>query len=469
MTNLRHLLHDTTTRVSMASAEGSSMETSFTALPSFEEDARRWLSAENGHHSAQLSLSIIQRFAGALSVLGGLHIFWRAWKRRHCVFDRIMLGLSFHTMLWGIYHLWGTAAIPAGTPDIYGAYGTTTTCTVQGFLLQTSIVVPFYYVFLSCYSWVVVMQGNFDPARYEWIEKYIHFGVHVFPIASAIYLLEVESFNSNGLYCWIASIPAGCGDESGIECTRGPQNPHLMMWIFGGMPAIFFLLFPTVVMITLTYCVYLRQSKDVVPCVISASMVAKQSAVYLGSLYWVYLPLFVYNGMMYLKHSSPFWVCLWVNTINTSLGVWFAIVYWYFSTEDEDGDELDTKDANSPHHSDDDAIDKTEPVDGPSVFDGSVDRDSNEEDDEHSETFAELTDPKRRGSGNRTSYANSTVATETVSSRRSSKRFSFNIFDGTASSGMFASFVFDGDSEDEESDEAESRKWEHCQNMNSDR
>lgn len=93
MTNLRSLLHDTTTRVSMASTEGSSMETTFTALP-FEEDTGRWLLSKDGYQSAQLSLSIIQRFAGALSVLGGLHIFWRAWNRRHCAFDRIMLGKS---------------------------------------------------------------------------------------------------------------------------------------------------------------------------------------------------------------------------------------------------------------------------------------------------------------------------------------------------------------------------------------
>ncbi len=41
---------------------------------------------------AIVSLSVAQRIAGALSLLGGLYIFLRAWKRRHGAFDRIMMG-----------------------------------------------------------------------------------------------------------------------------------------------------------------------------------------------------------------------------------------------------------------------------------------------------------------------------------------------------------------------------------------
>lgn len=428
-------------------------------------EQQRWLSLEDSDSAKMLSLSVLQRLAGTLSLLGGLYIFLRAWKRRHCAFDRIMMGLSCHTMLWGIYHMWGTAAIPAGTPGVYGAKGTTATCDIQGFLLQISMVVPFYYVFLSLYSWVVVLHGNFDPAKYEWIEKYIHVGVHIFPIASAIYLLTIESFNSNGLHCWIASIPSGCGEESGIECTRGPQNPHLILWVFGGIPATFFLLFPTVVMVTLTYCVYLRQRKPEgeILYVIPASMVAKQSAIYLGSLYWVYVPLFVYSGFNYSGQEKSYWLCLLANLISTSMGIWFAIVYWYFSTEENTGngtdDDVGTKNCNK------DAIDLDKTSNANS---------GNEE--EKSEDFATLTRANSRSrwsSTNATTMmagSNTTMASGRSSRRlsRASKRFSFNIFDGTASSGMFSAFVFEGDSEDEDLDAAESRQWEHCQNLNND-
>jgi len=447
----------------------------------------RLLEAQEEYLPHQMALSIIQRIAGALSVLGGLHIFWRAWKRRRRPFDRIMLGLSTHTILWGVYHLWGTAAIPAGTPNIYDAHGTTTTCTAQGFLLQVSMVVPFYYIFLSCYSWVVILYGNFDPARYGWIEKYIHLGVHVFPVGSAIYLLTIEAFNPNGLYCWIASIPENCGDESGIECTRGPSNPHKVLWIFGGMPSVFFLLFPTTVMVALTYCVYLRQRKGVVPCVMSASMVAKQSAIYLGSLYWVYLPLFVYNGQKHFGNNVSYGICLWVSMITNSMGMWFAIVYWYVTVEDNNNNNNDDNDENNCD-SDDTKTTKEESAlpsttttntDALDAVDGHAP--SNENKDDHDKpsilfsTFAKL---KNKHNKNKFGSSNAkTTATDPESisrppmsrsqSRRSSltKRFSFKIFDGTVTSGMFSAFVFDGDSEDEEKDTAESKQWENCQDM----
>jgi len=425
-------------------------------------------------------LSVAQRIAGALSLLGGLYIFLRAWKRRHGAFDRIMMGLAFHTISWGIYHMWGTAAIPEGTPGVHGARGTTTTCSIQGFLFQISMVVPFYYVFLSLYSWVVVLHGNFEPANYVWIEKYIHVGVHIYPIASAIYLLTIESFNSNGLHCWIASIPSGCGEESGIECTRGPQNPHVVMWAFGGIPALFFLLFPTLVMVTLTYCVYLREQKSDGEnlCVIPVSMVAKQSAIYLGSLYWVYLPLFVYNGLKYFHDDEKSYVaCLWVNLVTNSMGIWFAIVYWYFSTEESYNDSGSDDD-------DDDDVHTKEDSNIADVVDHEKDKDldaNNNPDDvieeDKSMAFGTLGAKKcsnRWSSTNATTLmtgSQTTMASNRTSRRtsRTSKRFSFNIFDGTASSGMFSAFVFEGDSDDEEKDAAETKQWSECQNMNNDR
>ena len=358
-----------------------------------------------------------------------------------------MKGLSGHTMLWGIYHLWGTAAIPAGTPGIAGARGNTTTCSVQGFLFQISMVVPFYYVFLSLYSWVVVLQSNFDPANYEWVEKYIHIGVHIFPVASAIYLWTIESFNSIGLQCWIASLPSGCGGSSGIECTRGPQNPQTMLWIFGGMPAIFFLVFPTVVMITLTYCVYLRKTRtenDVV-CVMPVSMIAKQSAIYIGSLYWVYLPVFLYYGVNYFSEQKSYSIAVWVNLITNSMGIWFAIVYWYFSTED--------------------GTDSSTDSDTPVPEKGGMMPPIGEE----SGNLQTLTKQSLTSSSTATTVSQSMSSRTSKRTSRASKRFSFNIFDGTHSSGYFSAFVFEGDSDDEEKDAAETKQWEQCQQMNSDR
>jgi len=452
-------------------------------------------------------LMIIERISGGISLLGGLYIFQRAWKRRHCAFDRIMLSLSIHTILWGIYHLWGNAAIPIGTLDVYGAHGTSTTCTIQGFLFHISLTIPFYYVFLSCYSWAVIVQGNFDPARYEWIEKYIHFGVHVIPFGSAIYLLTIESFNANGLHCWIGSIPAGCGEGTGIECTRGPQNPHQILWIFAGIPAIFFSAFPTILMSALVIVVYRKQKKGSIPSVITAGMVARQSAIYLGSLYWIYLPLFVYYGLYNFNRSKNFGVAVWVSTVSVSLGLWLAIVYKYFSSSGKEPSAFSCDDlcdvgcgggsggpgghrfSTTTHRStgimtaasairesvsNREECDVYEVIDGPEKsyhltdLVGPTSSTSNHGGSIGPRDGSSKSNRSKRDSARwnlNTSGGTGGGPHAVASSRASQQRFSFNIFDGTASAGKFAAFIFDGDSEDEEKDLAETEQWAGCQNI----
>jgi len=270
-------------------------------------------------------------------------------------------------------------------------------------------------------------------------------GVHIFPLGSAIYLLEVDGLNSNGLYCWIASLPHGCGDDSGIECTRGPQNPRMMLWIFAVMPAVFFLVFPTIIMVTLTLSVYLREKNGNNHCEIPPVMVAKQSAVYLGSLYWVYLPLFVYSGLYYFQHIKSFAVAMWVSIISVSLGLWFAIVYWYFTTDDSTYACEGCDGANNV---------------GPSTTDAAVSGQLSDN-TEKNDKAGELPPPM---GGKKKSYIN--AKSSKALRGRQSRRISFNIFDGTPSGGEFSSFIFHGDSDDEEKDMAESKQWEMCQEMN---
>jgi len=198
-------------------------------------------------------ISWTARVAGIISCLGGCWMFAVAWKRRRVnTFHRLMLVLSLHLLVFSFWNVYGTAAVPVDTPDTYGAYGNTATCTAQGFFTYISAFsVYLYYAFLSVYSWSVIVYGNFNPKKYSKIESYIHVVVHVFPIASALYLVFIDAFNSGGLTCFIASIPFGCGDESGIECTRGPQNITQVIWFTTGIPTLFTILFPTLVMLAL--------------------------------------------------------------------------------------------------------------------------------------------------------------------------------------------------------------------------
>ena len=84
----------------------------------FQDDTEtimeRWLYEDS--HNATIALSVIQRISGALSLLGGIYIFLRAWKRKHCAFDRIMLGKCINRnglcLVHNRLHMFGSQFVP---------------------------------------------------------------------------------------------------------------------------------------------------------------------------------------------------------------------------------------------------------------------------------------------------------------------------------------------------------------------
>merc|ERR1712232_777212 len=127
----------------------------------------------------------------------------------------------------------------------------------------------------------------------------------------------------------------GCGDTSGIECTRGPQNISQFLAVLVGLPVVVLLLVPTITMVTLA-C-YLHWRKHVHPQTetdssIPARAVTKQSAVYLGTLYFIYMPGLIMSSVgNFFGSQKHFWLSCVGNAITASMGFWFAMTYRYFS------------------------------------------------------------------------------------------------------------------------------------------
>jgi hypothetical protein len=210
-------------------------------------------------------------------------------------------GMSFYLFLTGICILVGTAAIPSTDDNAIGNIGTITTCTIQGFLVQLgSMISILYYCCFSLYSYVGVIN-NFQDSKIKWIEKYIHVGVHIYPISSAIYLTYKEAFNNTGIgYCHIQSSALGCAgrfepksteddvdDIDDIKCDRGPEGYEYIVLILWSLP-LFLCLFCTTSTMILLYC-KVKQKQDQI--YINASTVAYQSIIYLSALYAALLPL----------------------------------------------------------------------------------------------------------------------------------------------------------------------------------
>ena len=119
-------------------------------------------------------LVVVQRAASSVSFLSATYIVVMAFRNRHRVYHRLMLGMACHMIVFSVCELISTAAMPETyndeESDEYSHYswrpkGTIQTCEAQGFLIQFSGISFFlYYAFLSLYSFLAV-RHNFQVTK----------------------------------------------------------------------------------------------------------------------------------------------------------------------------------------------------------------------------------------------------------------------------------------------------------------
>lgn len=198
------------------------------------------------HHELKL-LATVPKVSAGLSLLCAAVMAYFAWQSRHKVYHRLTLGMSIHIMLLAMWQFIGPAAMPSHTAaDLgWGVHGNQATCTAQGVGMQVhAFSALFYYVGLSIYSYEAV-RHNFITSCYAWIEPWIHGGVHVFPVLSAMVLVYLQAFNPGNTACWIDSYPIGCGgrgdqdDDSYVPCVRGPDNILAVAGGGAGLPTFY--------------------------------------------------------------------------------------------------------------------------------------------------------------------------------------------------------------------------------------
>ena len=120
--------------------------------------------------------------------------------------------MSLHLLIIATRLIYGPAAIPKDPSHTVGNYGTITTCTAQGMLLYTSFLsAAFYYGSLSLYSFLGVLSNFHITGSHLRIERWIHIGIHVYPLITVLYLMSEEGFNNVGTgYCLTVSDNPGC-------------------------------------------------------------------------------------------------------------------------------------------------------------------------------------------------------------------------------------------------------------------
>lgn len=397
----------------------------------------------------QKLLAHIPRYMAAVSLGCSLFIVvhvWRVESKRKRVFHRLMSAIAFNIIIMNTQQCWGTAAVPVGTPGVYGAHGSNATCAAQGIMLHTfGFAVPCYYFGLSIFSFCVV-RSNFNGLKYRWIEKWIHIGAYIFPVFSSIYLACAQAFNFAGHTCWISSVPFGCGSHTDTVCTRGPQNIMVVQLLFALLPISLLLGLPLLSMVCLYVYVRVKQKE----LAIEAKSVAKQAGVYLAGLYWTYIFSIINSILMYMKGDVYFSLTLLASCWENLQGLWILLVYRYFGVESKSTWEISKRNHGSSHDSNDFRITN-------SVVRGVVR--SNESETSNDKTDKSLHSARESS----TTFA----IPESNDSRDGNEMdeddrniYSNTIFDGTNASSHLRPFIFEGDSQDDEEDEMESRRWE---------
>jgi len=206
------------------------------------------------------------------------------------------------------------------------------------------------------------------------------------------------------------------------------------------------------------------------------SIVIRQSVVYLGVAYLIWMPQITYFALTIVSNNKHFGAALVASIVPNLKGLWIALVYWYFSFFGSSGVILRLRSSlrrmsSKSRKSMSEALAITQVTQN--VQTEAEDVTGGGGGGEHSAAFSgksSIDDTpgslpnmkhkhKRRRSSSRKRHTGA----------GGGRKYSFNIFDGTnvagASTGPFSEFIFDGDSDDAANDEAESKFWAGCQNL----
>lgn len=141
------------------------------------------------------------------------------WKR---VYHRIILVLSFHTIILCLAMFLGTWPMPQDSLSaVYGAIGTERTCTAQGFviLFETSTV-PSYYLSLSLFSFLAI-RYDFNEKILRKYEPWLHTIIHIVPLTLGCIATENKFLNPAISICYATPYPLGCRRTDDIPCIHG--------------------------------------------------------------------------------------------------------------------------------------------------------------------------------------------------------------------------------------------------------
>ena len=154
--------------------------------------------------SQMKTLAIIPHVTGTLSFLGSCSILYDIWRDRRRKmkkpYYRMLLGLSLFDLLSSAAFAVSTIPMPVDTPRVYGARGTTQTCTSAGFFNQLILGSMLYNLMLAIYYNLSQRNKLTDEEFAEKYEMKLH-GI-IWIVAVGIALGKLFSFSFISMCCF---------------------------------------------------------------------------------------------------------------------------------------------------------------------------------------------------------------------------------------------------------------------------
>mmetsp|Transcript_50215 Transcript_50215/g.92857 ORF Transcript_50215/g.92857 Transcript_50215/m.92857 type:complete len:372 (-) Transcript_50215:456-1571(-) len=182
-------------------------------------------------HEQQIALAVVPKISTVLSIVGSGWVtaeVLRDERKLEGIYHRLMLTMSLGDIFRSAAQFLTTWPMPADTPGVYGAAGSTATCTAQGFFFQAGLPFILYNAYLALY-FVMVLRWNWPNWR---IRRYEPWALRITVALSActsLAGLPLELYNAANLWCWIA--PLNCAESQNKSCERG-ENAWIYRYAF---------------------------------------------------------------------------------------------------------------------------------------------------------------------------------------------------------------------------------------------
>ena len=292
-----------------------------------------------------IALSICCRVSALMSIVGSSIVLHQilAPSRREAMlktmYNRMILTISTMDVIGSLALFMSTWPIPKDTIHddwIWGNIGNQTTCNIQGYFIQSSVLSVAFCTTFLCIYFMLLIKYNWSERRLRKMELMMR-GTICLVFISSIIPLSTEAYNPTLVICWVQSYPIDCDTSDEYECLRGDHVVFLRN-LFASGPIYICILIITITM-SLLYISVREQEKSVSKYrrsqrseSSSSSRTRKvfiKAALFIGSFCFIWIPSLVGGALIKQRDVYNIFFPLWISIFVPLQGLFNAFIYNY--------------------------------------------------------------------------------------------------------------------------------------------